>query len=430
MRLMCSKLLPLIMESVPSNATDCSASAQPLNAPRASRRPFAAPGIQGKLIVSFTLLLMLALGFACRAFASETRSALLHAGVLVLAILPLICLLVHKFFHPVRELIDAANRIAAGDLSARISVHRTDLISTLARSFNAMADHVKLQHETLESRIRERTAQLEAANHRLQLESREKEDFLRAVSHDLTAPLRNISGMATMLLMKHRDKFSDDIVHRLERIQKNVAVETDLIGELLELSRIRTRRQKMELIDPATLVHELAGLFEDDLRKRSIHLTVEGSFPSLLFERPRLRQVFQNLIDNAIKYMGDGSQREIRVGFNRHDTGLCEFYVCDTGIGIDPEDLGKIFFVFRRGKNSAAQNVPGKGVGLASVKSILETYGGSIRVESQLRKGSSFYFTLDPQYLAPAEEPARSRWMQNFSSPTPASPQPLPQIAA
>src|SRR5206468_10792918 len=120
----------------------------------------------------------------------------------------------------------------------------------------------------LENKVQQRTAQLETANKRLSSEIAEKEDFLRAVSHDLNAPLRNISGMATMLLMKSRDKFDHDVIHRLERIQKNVEAETDLIAELLELSRIKTRRQKIEPVDLNELVNELGELLEDDLSSR------------------------------------------------------------------------------------------------------------------------------------------------------------------
>jgi signal transduction histidine kinase len=118
--------------------------------------------------------------------------------------------------------------------------------------------------------------------------------------------------------------------------------------------------------------------------------------------------VFQNLIDNAIKYMGDGSAPEggpaaervkaIHVGCAvRGDEA--EFYVRDTGIGIEPEDRNKIFYVFRRGKGAAVQNVAGKGVGLASVKSIVETYNGSIWVESTPGSGSTFKFTVNGQYV-------------------------------
>jgi signal transduction histidine kinase len=257
---------------------------------------------------------------------------------------------------------------------------------------------LELANVDLEEKVIQRTAQMEMANRRLSNEIAEKEDFLRAISHDLNAPLRNISGMAAMLLMKHRDKFDEEIIHRLERIQKNVDVETDLISELLELSRIKTRRQKMELVEIAPLVREMEEVFESDLKLRSISIILDTPLPVLQGERARFRQVFQNLIDNAIKYMGESTIREIHIGCEIRESEA-EFYVRDTGMGIDPEDIGKVFFIFRRGKNPAARNVVGKGVGLASVKSIIETYNGSIWVESTLNAGSTFRFTINGRFV-------------------------------
>ena len=352
---------------------------------------------------------------------SQTReqAELMRVNLIVVGIgiaiavisLPMAYALVHRIFFPIRQLVDATNQIAAGDLGASVAIDRPDVIGTLARSFNEMATRVRCSQDALkhanekladanrdlEENVRQRTAQLETANKRLSSEIAEKEDFLRAVSHDLNAPLRNISGMATMLLMKNRDKFDEDVIHRLERIQKNVQVETDLISELLELSRIKTRRQKMEPIDIGALVNELAGMFENDLRTRNISLVIDSSLPVLNCERARMRQVFQNLIDNAIKYMGDGPNRRVHVGCMVWKSEA-EFYVSDTGIGIDPEDLDKVFFVFRRGKNCGA-NTTGKGVGLASVKSIIETYNGRIWVESQLGVGTTFRFTINGKYV-------------------------------
>ena len=346
--------------------------------------------------------------------------------------------LVHRVFQPIRQLVDATRKITGGDLETSVAIHRPDVIGTLARSFNDMVIWVRKQQEDLalvnrqlsdanadlEDKIEQRTAQLETANKRLSAEIAEKEDFLRAVSHDLNAPLRNISGMATMLLLKHRETFDEDIIHRLERIQKNVEIETDLIGELLELSRIKTRRQKLEPANLDVMVSEVRDLFENDLKTRNIDLVMDGPLPELVCEKARMRQVFQNLIDNAIKYMGEregsgvrdqGSGagndslspepcalsprlREIHVGYTTRLTEV-EFYVRDTGIGIDPEDIDKVFFVFRRGKNTQLNSIAGKGVGLASVKSIIETYNGKIWVESKLGEGSTFRFTINARFL-------------------------------
>ncbi len=104
--------------------------------------------------------------------------------------------------------------------------------------------------------------------------------------------------------------------------------------------------------------------------------------------------------------MGDGPVREIHIGCEVHATEA-EFYVRDTGMGIDPEDQAKVFYVFRRGKNSTSRNIAGKGVGLSSVKSIVETYSGSIRVESELGNGSTFKFSINGQFV-PQSHPEMS----------------------
>jgi signal transduction histidine kinase len=181
---------------------------------------------------------------------------------------------------------------------------------------------------------------------------------------------------------------------------------------LLELSRIKTRRQKLETVDLNELLGELAELFHQDLETRRIQLMVDGPLPLLYCERSRMRQVFQNLIDNAIKYMGvavegppcqsqpqsPAKPREIHVAYVERG-GEAEFHVRDTGVGIAAEDMEKIFHVFRRGNSEAVQNVAGKGVGLASVKSIIETYSGTIWVESQPGSGSTFRFTINGKHV-------------------------------
>jgi signal transduction histidine kinase len=345
--------------------------------------------------------------------------------LVVLFSLPLAMALVHRIFQPIRQLVDATRKITGGDLETQVAIHRPDIIGTLARAFNDMVIWVRTQQQDLafvnhqlseankdlEKKIEHRTGQLETANQRLSAEIAEKEDFLRAVSHDLNAPLRNISGMATMLLMKHREKFDEDIVHRLERIQKNVEIETDLIGELLELSRIKTRRLKLEPANIQEIVTDLKGVFESDLKGRGIEMVIDTPMPVLVCERSRLRQVFQNLVDNAIKYMGDGAKREIHIGCQTKLTEV-EFYVRDTGVGIDPDDLDKVFFVFRRGRNPQTQNTAGKGVGLASVKSIIETYNGKIWVESELGEGSVFRFTINARFL-PVNKANQSELVMN-----------------
>jgi len=419
-----------------------------VTAPVVSVRPESLDGAQETRLVGYVTVTM-SESDSQQAIGRVYVILMLVGCVVLLLTFPMVYMIVYRIFKPIRQLVAATERIAQGDLEAKVAIDRPDLIGELARSFNQMVQHVKAQrHELaeanrdLEDKIQQRTAQVEMANKRLSSEIAEKEDFLRAVSHDLNAPLRNISGMATMLLMKSRDKFDAEIIHRLERIQKNVEAETDLIAELLELSRIKTRRQKMEPVDVNQLISDIGDVLENDLRSKGIDLVVDNKLPVVQCEKARLRQVFQNLIDNAIKYMGDKPGKAIHVGCNVRVTET-EFYVRDTGIGIDPEDISKVFFVFRRGKNTAACNVPGKGVGLASVKSIIETYNGTIWVESELGTGSMFRFTINGKFVggaAAATSPAAlAREAQHENEPDhepaatinaiPAAAAPAPQAA-
>lgn len=282
-------------------------------------------------------------------------------------------------------------RAAIARLSSFVGTHRQELAAHEARAAAAIRD--------LEAKLDDRAKQLTAANERLVGEIAEKEDFVRAISHDLNAPLRNIGGMVTMMLGKHRAALPEDVVHKLERVKANVDIESSLIDELLEFSRIKTRRQSLAVVEVEKLVWELRGLFENDLKTRHIELVLETSLPNLFADRMRVRQIFQNLIDNAIKYMGDEQRRRaICIGCKLSVTEA-EFYVRDTGIGINAADLDKVFHIFRRGTNEQAQKVAGKGVGLASVKSIIETYAGRIWVESEPGVGTTFRFTINGQYV-------------------------------
>jgi signal transduction histidine kinase len=342
-------------------------------------------------------------------FAQQIAAAV-ACGVVLFA-LPVTWLLVRSMFGPIREMQLMTQRIMENDLDVEVLVTSRDAVGRLAATFNELVKWVKesrarlalsnaqleAANKNLEAKIEARTVQLEAANQRLAGEIAEKEDFLRAVSHDLNAPLRNIGGMVSMMLLKNKD-LAPDAIQRLDRIKKNVEIESDLINELLELSRIKTRRGKFESVETERMIWELRGLFENDLRTRQIELVLETSLPTLFVEKARIRQVFQNLIDNAIKYMGERPVREIRVGCRLNVTEA-EFYVRDTGTGIHPEDVDKVFFIFRRGRSETTQKTQGKGIGLASVKSIIETYSGKIWVESKLNEGTAFFFTINGKYV-------------------------------
>lgn len=331
---------------------------------------------------------------------------LLAAGALCVISLPMVLIGARRWTAPLRALLLGTHHLGFGEDPPPVPVTTRDEIGLLGESFNLMARKLTTAHrqlrvanEDLDRKVQARTRELVRVNERLEAEIREKNDFLRGVSHDLGAPLRNIDGMAALLLAKHRQQLSDDALSKLERISANVKLEIDLLNDLLELSRIRTKPGKREQVDLSAVVAELRGSLSYDLEASRIELDILDPLPTIVAERNRMRQVFQNLLDNAVKYMLDATQRRITIRC-RQDDDQWRFTVADTGRGIAAEDQPHIFDVFRRATRSGTHHVAGKGVGLAGVKAIVESYGGRIWVESELGQGSAFHFTLRGQAAA------------------------------
>jgi signal transduction histidine kinase len=336
------------------------------------------------------------------ALARVQQSLVIIAGAIIGGWLLLGNLLVWRVvIRPVRMLAAATVRLGQGDFSVRAKFRGNDEISDLAGAFDTMAGQIARgreeliqANEQLESKVAQRTRDLQATNERLRQEMAEKEDFLRAVSHDLGAPLRNIAGMAMMAMMKYGPELPEEVRLRLQRIQANVETENALIGELLELSRITTRPQRRQMVDIGLLMEELGRMFEYELRKGGITLAVDKRLPCLCVEKSRVRQVFQNLIDNAIKYMDKPTGGRIEIGYSRQD-GMHRFSVIDNGPGVPEDQWQQIFYVFRRATSAAIAKVPGRGVGLALVKAVASIYDGRSWVEAAPSgQGAAFYVEL------------------------------------
>jgi signal transduction histidine kinase len=247
----------------------------------------------------------------------------------------------------------------------------------------------------LAAALAEKTAKLEMLNH-------EMEDLLYAASHDLRAPLINVQGFSRELrlgldqLRNGNGKSPEviaalaDVDESLQFILAGVARLDGLITSLLNVSRIATRTNPTEEVDLNALLQKLAQSFRYQLSDKNITLDVEP-LPVVIGDPARLGQLFGNLIDNAVKYMGNSRQRRIYVGV-RSANGERRFFVQDTGPGIAKESQEQIFRVFRRLANG---DCPGEGIGLTIVRKIVEKHGGRIWVESTPGAGATFWFSLE-----------------------------------
>ena len=362
---------------------------------------------------------------------SQTREVLAEARRKIFITAALIALLGipggyvlvwHAVVRPIRQLVGVTRQLEAGDFSARSTHIRCDETGELGEAFNDMAervgrmrDELLASNEQLEQKVRQRTAELAHANDLLREEMADKEQFLRAVSHDLNASLRNIGGMATMIMMKHHNDLPEEVIARLGRIQSNVDAQGSLLDELLELSRIKSRPQKRQLVDFNQAITEVANMLDYEITRRKITLRINPDLPTLWVEHNRIVQLFQNLIDNAVKYMHRTEGGRIDVGYRRVGS-LHEFRVADNGPGIAPEQCDDVFSIFRRA--DATGKVAGKGVGLAVVRTIASKYGGRAWVESTPGEGTTFYITVTNSAVQPGPEELEESHDQPTAEPT------------
>jgi len=235
-----------------------------------------------------------------------------------------------------------------------------------------------------------RQRELKRINQEMGRQVAELERFTYTVSHDLRSPLVTIRGFIGMLDRDLQNNRFDRIQSDFQRIAKATDKMDHLLTDLLELSRIGRIVNPPEEIDLARLIQDALDIVETDIRLKHVTVNVAPNLPNLYGDRIRLREVFENLINNAVKYMGDQTNPVIEIGLRDQSDGQVIF-VKDNGMGIDEKYHTKIFGLFEK----LNPTTEGTGIGLALVKRIIETHNGRIWVESNgLGKGSTFCFTI------------------------------------
>ncbi len=224
----------------------------------------------------------------------------------------------------------------------------------------------------------------------LEQKNKELESFTYTVSHDLKAPLITIAGFLGYLKQDLMDSRTDKVQTDIQYIDQAVRKMQGLLDELLELSRIGRLVNPAETVSFEDVAHDAVEIVRGRLETHGVTIQIQPNLPNVHGDRRRLIEVLQNLIDNAAKFMGTQAQPRVEIGQQGKEAGGPVFYVRDNGIGIAPEHYEHIFDLFHK----LDPNTEGTGVGLAIVKRIVEVHGGRIWLESEVGKGTTFYFTV------------------------------------
>ncbi|GAB6390898.1 MAG: Response Regulator [Treponematales bacterium] len=317
----------------------------------------------------------------------------------------------HSITHPVQNLMQAVRKVEAGDYQVDIPVKSKDELGVLGASFNSMSQSLEKTHkelndaysqlkkvnEGLENTVKERTAELEKQTKLAKSASKAKSDFLATMSHEIRTPMNAIMGMVEIM---DTNNLTEKQISYFRDIRLMSKALLNIINDILDISKIEAG--KLELVP---VHYDLYALFDNvgtissfSAAAKSLALITQKSksLPRYLYgDEIRVRQIFTNVISNAIKYTPEGNvAATLKTGISRSGKQFIVFVVKDTGIGIKKEDLPKLFGNFQRLDTQKTRTIQGTGLGLAITKQLVDMMGGTVKVESEYGKGSTFTITF------------------------------------
>jgi signal transduction histidine kinase/CheY-like chemotaxis protein/HPt (histidine-containing phosphotransfer) domain-containing protein len=289
--------------------------------------------------------------------------------------------------RPVQDLVSGARKVADGDLDFSLPVTRRDELGQLATSFNNMVSQLRTREELIRQVAHAQSA------------SRAKSQFLANMSHEIRTPLNGVIGMTELLL---GTKLSEQQRHFVSLAKSSGQLLGSLIDDILDLSKIEAGKLEMECIDfdLYACTEEVVELLTERAARKNLDLAChfDRDVPRRANGDPgRLRQILVNLINNAIKFTSTGS---VSVSVTR-EADLVRFAITDTGIGIPPDRMDRLFKPFSQVDASTTRQFGGTGLGLAIAKQLAELMGGAIGVQSLPGQGATFWFTIKLPNMAP-----------------------------
>lgn len=275
--------------------------------------------------------------------------------------------------------------------------HRENLEELVKKRTGKLEEKAKKINESqqaltyLVEDVNESRTELDISNKKLEAANKELEAFSYSVSHDLRAPLRHIDGFTKLLNKNIKDIIDEKSQNHFDNITSSSKQMNQLIDDLLIFSRTSRKDMKKITVNMKTIINEAMQTFDSDIKENNISVIVDD-MPDVNLDVSLIMQAWVNLISNAVKFTGKKEKPEIHIGTDKDTEGNNIFFIKDNGVGFDQKYVDKIFGVFQRLHN--INEFPGTGIGLANVKRIITKHGGDIRAEGKINKGASFFFTI------------------------------------
>ncbi len=315
-------------------------------------------------------------------------------GLLAIGVtIALALLLARVLTRPLRGLSQAAIEIGAGRLDTPLPQPGNDEIGRLTRSFGTMVAQLKASFSELEQRVAGRTQALHIANAELRRANRLKDEFLAGMSHELRTPLNSILGLSESLQLGTYGQLNERQHTTLRYIEESGRHLLALINDILDVSKIEAGQMQLETgpvsvesVAQASLQFVRQSAFKKQIK---VNLSIDSPLIPIEADERRLKQILVNLLNNAVKFTAEGGAIGLEVVADS-DKQMTHFTVWDTGIGIAPEDMERLFQPFIQVDARLARSYTGTGLGLTLVQRMTEMHGGRVSVESEVGQGSRF----------------------------------------
>ena len=335
---------------------------------------------------------------------NEAANNLIMTLIMIGGIISIIVIIVGLFISrsiskPILKLKHAANEISKGNFNVDIKeISRNDEIAELSSQFDTMKQSIVSTNENLNRLVKDRTSELEIANEQLKNQEKMQKEFINIAAHELRTPIQPILGLSEVLLSEEEDEGKRRLIDvisrnakRLERLAQDILDLTKIESQLLRLNKEKFNLNSLVLSIMEEYEKEIGDNDTSDIKL--LYNPIEGNDDIIVdADRERIAQVVSNLLDNAVKFTEEGTiivLTEIKNGSNNNNNDIAVVSVKDTGSGIDPEIMPRLFTKF------TSRSHKGTGLGLFISKSIIETHGGKIWAENNIDgKGATFSFSL------------------------------------